>query len=89
MTKLIYSHKFIEDAGSVREAIKRQEIKRQTDALAEFPLMGTPGIPASISRTFGPQVRMLVVNPFNVVYEYDEKTDVVMLLGLVHQSRAW
>lgn len=51
--------------------------------------MGTPGIPASISRTFGPQVRMLVVNPFNVVYEYDEKTDVVMLLGLVHQSRAW
>ena len=51
--------------------------------------MGTPGIPASISRTFGPQVRMLVVNLFNVVYEYDEKADEVMLLGLVHQSRAW
>lgn len=89
MTKLVFAESFIENMTQVELESKRDEIFGRIELLADFPELGSSNLPKSICDNYGPRVRKLVVNPFDVVYEYDEVEDAAHILGLVHQRAAY
>lgn len=88
MAKIVYADAFIEDMFSVELESKRDEIFDRIDLLSDFPDLGSANVPESIAKRFGTQVRKLVVDPFDIVYEHDPNSDSVHVLGLVHQRAA-
>ena len=88
MAKLAYAEAFIEDMQSVELKSKRDEIFDRIDLLADFPGLGSSNLPASVVTRFGGNVRKLVVDPFDVIYEHDAQSDTVNILGLIHQRAA-
>ena len=89
MARLVYADAFIEDMTAVELSSKRDEIFDKIDLLSDFPDLGSANIPTSIRLRFGSSVRKLVVSPFDVVYEYDQASDSVNILGLIHQHAAF
>ena len=89
MAKLVYTDAFIEDMTSVELTGKRDEVFDKVDLLSDFPDLGSANVPMSIRLRFGNSVRKLVVSPFDVVYEHDQASDSVNILGLVHQRAAF
>ena len=89
MARLVYADAFIEDMTAVELSSKRDEIFDKIDLLSDFPDLGSANIPTSIRLRFGSSVRKLVVSPFDVVYEHDQASDSVNVLGLVHQRAAF
>ena len=89
MARLVYTDSFIEDMTMVELASKRDEIFDKIDLLSDFPDLGSANVPASIRLRFGSSVRKLVISPFDGVYEYDQASDSVNMLGLVHQRAAF
>ena len=89
MARLVYADAFIEDMTAVELSSKRDEIFDKIDLLSDFPDLGSANIPTSIRLRFGNSVRKLVISPFDVVYEYDQASDSVNILGLVHQRAAF
>ena len=49
-----------------------------------FPRIGSSEIAPSISEEFGEDVMIVVVKPFDLIYEYDKATGTVYLYGLIH-----
>ena len=89
MAELIYTEGFITDMIKVEQATKRAEIMRTVDLLSSFPELGSSNTPLSIRERFGTKIRKLAVNPFLVIYEYDQQNDAVCIYGLDHQREAW
>ena len=88
MLELRYSEKFIEEAGAIRLASKRQELRKRVEMLAELPQMGSSNLPQSIIEQYGSNVKKLVISPFVVVYEINLESNTVDVLGLLHQRAA-
>ena len=89
MADVVYTDAFIEDMLSVQLEDKRNEIFQRVDLLSSFPELGSANIPNSIAKRHGDNMRKLVVDPFDVVYEYSPSEDAVYVLGLIHQRAAW
>ena len=89
MARLVYTDSFIEDMTMVELASKRDEIFDKINLLSDFPDLGSANVPVSIRLRFGSSVRKLVISPFDVVYEHDQASDSVNILGLVHQRAAF
>lgn len=89
MAELIYTEGFITDMIKVEQATKRAEIMRTVDLLSSFPELGSSNMPLSIRERFETKIRKLAVNPFLVIYEYDQQNDAVYIYGLDHQREAW
>ena len=89
MARLVYTDSFIEDMTMVELASKRDEIFDKNNLLSDFPDLGSANVPVSIRLRFGSSVRKIVISPFDVVYEHDQASDSVNILGLVHQRAAF
>ena len=76
------------DAAIVKREDKLDEILDTIALLEGTPEIGSAILPASIRRRFGPQVRKLVVRPFDVIYDYLPEADAVVILALIHQRGA-
>ena len=57
--------------------------------LETIPELGSSRLPESVARQFGDQARKLVVPPFIVIYEVNEKEDTLDVLALLHQRQAY
>lgn len=89
MAEVVYTEQFASDLALVELDSKVDEILSLTDLLEEIPELGSKNLPASIRRSYGESVRKLVVDPFDIVYEYDQDAEAVYVLGIVHQRAAW
>lgn len=89
MPTLNFTDRFMDDAAKVQSTSKRNEIRKCTDMLADLPEIGSSNISDFIVKTYGANVRKFVVRPFLIVYDYDQPTDEVNLLGLVHGRQAY
>lgn len=89
MADVVYTEGFIEDFLHVALRSKRDEIMYSVDLLVSFPEIGSSHTPRSIAQLYGGNVRKLVVDSFDVAYEYDERRDEAHILGLIHQRAAW
>lgn len=88
MASIIFAEAFIEDMTGVSLASKRAEIMQNIALLEHFPEIGSGLVPSSIRASYGSAVRKLVVNPFDIIYEYHVEVDTVHVLGLIHQRAA-
>ena len=89
MARMEYAEGFADDLAGVWSAPVAAHVERVLAMLEAFPLSGSPDVPDSVAREFGPQVRKCVVSPFDLACEYDEGEDVVFVHGLVDQRGAW
>lgn len=88
MPNLFYSDQFYNDFTAVELKSKQDEIIHAVDMLSDFPERGSGNVSEYITETYGAHVRKLVVSPFIAVYEYDEPSDAVNVLALIHQRAA-
>lgn len=88
MASLVFAEAFVEDMTQVILKSKRDEILGSVALLEHVPNIGSTIVPASIREAYGQSVRKLIVDPFDIVYEYHEAEDAVHILGLIHQRAA-
>lgn len=85
MASIDFSETFIEDIAKVELASKRDEIFDRISVLEHMPEIGSKIISEYIRLQFGEGIRKLVVNSFDIVYEYYPECDLVYVEGLLHQ----
>lgn len=88
MAKLLPTSRFIEDAKSIYSARLDVKLSKVLTQLEMFPNSGSSDIPPSIKVKYGNDIKKAVIKPFDLVYLYDEKADVVVLLALIHMRHA-
>lgn len=84
MSRMVYTEGFLDDAAAVWSGQVRDRLGRMLAAIEAFTEIGSRDIPASLRAQYGGGVRKAVVEPFDLIYEYDSKTDSVIVYGLVH-----
>lgn len=89
MATLDFSEGFVDDLAEVSSERVREAVYAVLAPLAALPNYGSPDIPLSVKRKFGSNVRKLVVAPYDIIYTYDEETDVVRVHGLVPQRAVY
>ena len=80
---MVYTDGFLDDAAAVWSDRVRGRLERMLRAIEAFPEIGSSDIPASIGAAYGTRVRKAVVEPFDLIYEYDPDADTVIVYGLV------
>lgn len=88
MAKMILTEGFVDDLSFVNSDKVLDDIRRVLGAIEAFPRIGSTDIPRSIVEAYGPGILKAVVKPFDVVYEYDEGADTVIVYALVPFRRA-
>lgn len=88
MAKLIILPSFFEDTDYVHSMDKLDEILDAVASLESFPNRGSNLLSDSIISQYGNGVKKLIVNPFDVIYEYLENEDTVLVHALLHQKAA-
>lgn len=85
MARLLLAERFVDDSASLHSPRLLKRLRLVLDMIQSFPESGTGNVPRSIAEEFGGRVRLCPLNPFDLVYEYDEDADTVMVYGLVPQ----
>ncbi len=80
---MIYTEGFLEDVANVYSPRVQENLASVLSAVETFPRIGSQSIPASIKERFGERVLKVVVEPFDLIYEYLEEADAVVVYGLV------
>lgn len=88
MARMLYTDGFIEDLSFVYSDKVQDNIRKALDAIEVFPKIGSNDIPRSVADNYGLTVLKIAVNPFDLIYEYDESADTVILYALVPFKRA-
>lgn len=88
MARMIYTDGFVEDLSYVYSDRVLNDIRKALDAIETFPKIGSTDIPQSVVDMFGSTVLKAIVKPFDLIYEYDEPADVVVVYALVPFRRA-
>ena len=83
MPRVELTERFVNDASDIRSDRVLDHVYRALRNLESFPQMGSTDVPRSIVREFGEGVRKYVVAPFDLIYEYNESSGVVLVYGLV------
>lgn len=83
MPRVELTERFVNDASDIRSDRVLDHVYRALRNLESFPQMGSTDVPRSIVRELGEGVRKYVVAPFDLIYEYNESSDVVLVYGLV------
>lgn len=84
MSRMVYTDGFLDDAAAVWSEQVRDRLVRMLAAIETFPEIGSRNIPLSLRTQYGDGIRKAVVEPFDLIYEYDSETDTVIVYGLVH-----
>ena len=88
MAKLLFSEQFLDDAATINSSRVNKHLHRILRMLEQFAESGSASVPPSIHEQFGPNIRKCAMNPFDLVYRYDPKSDTVYLHGVIHQRKA-
>ena len=86
MTRMVYSPRFARELSRVTSA--RVEIYDTLDVIEAVPSIGSRNIPRMIQVEFGEGVLKMVVDPFDIFYEYFDALDTVYVYTLVFQRQA-
>lgn len=89
MSALIYTEGFIEDMTHVDQELKREELFRAAELVAQLPDIGSKRITQHSKELFGENIRKFVVSPFLLIYRYEPDTDTVYILSLMREFQAY
>lgn len=85
MATIRYTERAAEDVATIWSPRLEARLRRVLAMLESFPLSGSPLVPDSITREFGPGIRKCAVNPFDLIYEYDAERNLVTVYALINQ----
>lgn len=80
---MVYTEGFLDDASYIYSDRVRDDLAKALSAIETFPRIGSQAIPASIKQRFGNGVLKFVVKPFDLIYEYFDESDTVVVYGLI------
>ena len=83
MARMIYTEGFLDDAACVYSPKVQADLENALAAIEAFPRIGSADVPSSIREQFGDGVLKAIVKPFDLIYEYLEEADSVVVYGLV------
>lgn len=88
MAQIRFTSGFYTDAEAITSKKVLMNLNETIKVIATFPLSGSTTLPSSLELRYGSSARKAVVAPFDLIYEYNEATDEVHLLGLIHFRQA-
>lgn len=88
MAEIIFTEGFLSNAAIAEREEKLDEILDTVALMEDTPEIGSTIFPASTRRRYGPQVRKLIVRPFDIIYDYLPEADAVVVLSPIHQRGA-
>lgn len=88
MARVVYAPRFAKELARVTSDRVEQRIYEVLGIIEAMPSIGSTNIPQSIRTEFGDGVLKMVVDPFDIFYEYFEGQDVVWVYALVFQRQA-
>ena len=88
MTKMVYAPRFAEELARVTSLRVEEKIYHTLDIIEQVPSIGSNNIPEMIRAEFGEGVLKMVVDPFDIFYEYFEQAETVYVYTLVFQRHA-
>lgn len=83
-SKLVFAHEFVDALASVTSERMYRRVLAMVSSLETMPELGSPDVRASIVARFGPNVRKLVIGPFDIFYIYLPSKGEVHVDALVH-----
>ncbi len=88
MAKMVYAPRFARELAGVTSIRVENKIYEALANIEMLPSIGSTNIPYSIRAEFGEGVLKMVVDPFDLFYEYFEHLDTVYVYTLVLQRQA-
>lgn len=88
MATIVYSPRFASELARVVSTKVEDRIYNALSVIEAVPSIGFTNIPEMIRAEFGEGVLKMVVDPFDIFYEYFSEEDVVFVYTLVHQRQA-
>ena len=88
MADVVYSPRFANELARVMSPRIESKVYGVLSILETTPAIGSAYIPSSIRAEFGAHVLKMVIDPFDLFYEYFEDADVVYVYTLVLQRQA-
>ena len=82
MARLVVFDEFIEELGRVRSERIAQNIEGMLLTIEQMPGVGSSILTPSVVREFGSNVRKAVVSPYEIIYEYDQPSNTLLVYGL-------
>lgn len=83
MARMIYTEGFLDDASFIYSPRVKEDLANALRSIESFPRIGSTAVPVSIKEQFGHGVLKVIVKPFDLIYEYDEEADLVVVYGLI------
>lgn len=81
-----YASEFVDGVAGIYSARLLDELNRRLESIEAFPGIGSSNVRPSLARRYGPGIRKFPVPPFVIVYRYDDVTDGLDFLALVHEK---
>ncbi|MBR2834240.1 MAG: type II toxin-antitoxin system RelE/ParE family toxin [Coriobacteriales bacterium] len=85
MITTIYSDRFMNDMANIYADKVYKAVIDAIRAIETMPGVGSLLIRMSLQEEFGKNIRKVVVNPFDLIYEYDQEKAIVYLHALIYQ----
>ena len=84
MARLIVFDGYVEARSKIWSERLGQNVDDMLRTIEQMPGVGSSLLPDSVIREFGPNVRKALVSPFEIVYEYDQETDIAYVYDLLY-----
>ena len=84
MAKLVFDEEFLREWSDVSSHRTSQRIDDMLELIAAFPGVGSSIMPKSVRLAYGSNVLKVLVNPYQIIYEYDTINDIVYVYGLLY-----
>lgn len=88
MTELILTHNFRDDLKTIYSNGLLDRIEKALNRIQTIPDISSSNVPKSIKQKWGDTVRILPVNPFDIVYTFHVEENLVIVHALIHQRSA-
>lgn len=88
MAKMVYAPRFAQELARVTSSRIEEKIYETLGIIEQVPSIGSRNIPPMIRAEFGEGVLKMVVDPFDIFYEYFESVDTVYVYTLIFQRQA-
>ena len=84
MARLAVSEAFVSKRNELESQRIRSRVDKALFEIAQFPRLGSRIIPLSTRTRFGNGVRKITVAPYQIIYPFDPKADVVYVGDLLY-----
>ena len=84
VTRLIVYEGFVRKRCTIWSKRIGKNVDDMLRTIEQMPGVGSSILPQSVQDTFGPHVRKAVVSPYEIIYEYDEASDVAYVYDLLY-----